>query len=139
MTDSKRKGRKLFEAKTIVRLQIKNRNKKPKTEKKKPKMVMQRENAKSQTINFIRNPKTTAGEIIGQSLTSFHYVISVHDQKRNCHVLTLMMVFLFYSGQLELFHQHVCKFQPSCWWHCLEPKQNTHNKLSLVCNNLWDD
>ena len=76
-------------------------------------MVTQRENIKSQTINFKRNPKTTAREIIGQSLTSVH-VISVHDQKRNCHVLTLTMVFLFYSGQLELFHQHVCKFQPSC-------------------------
>lgn len=60
MTDFTRKGEKLFEAKTIVRLPIENRNKKHKTEKKKPKMVMQRENTKSQTINFIRNPETTA-------------------------------------------------------------------------------
>lgn len=60
LTDSKRKGRKLFEAKTIVRLPLENRNKKPKREKKKPKMVLQRENTKSQTIHFIRNPKTTA-------------------------------------------------------------------------------
>lgn len=138
MTDFITKGEKLFEAITIVRLPIENRNKQPKTEKKKPKMVEQRENTKSQTINFIGNQETSAWEIIRQSLTSVH-VIAVHDQKRNCHVLTLMMVFLFYSGQLELFHQHVCKFQPSCWWHCLEPKQNTHDKLSLVCNKLWDD
>ena len=33
LTDCKRKGRKLFEAKTIVRLPIEKRNKKPKTEK----------------------------------------------------------------------------------------------------------
>ena len=63
LTDSKSKGRKLFEAKTIVRLPIENRNKKPKIEKKKPKMVMQRENTRSQTINFTRNPETTAWEI----------------------------------------------------------------------------
>ena len=33
LTDSKSKGRKLFEAKTIVRLPIENRNKKPKIKK----------------------------------------------------------------------------------------------------------
>ena len=60
MTDFTTKGEKLFEAITIVRLPIENRNKKPKTEKKKPKMVEQRENTKSQTINFIGNPETTA-------------------------------------------------------------------------------
>ena len=60
MTDFTTKGEKLFEAITIVRLAIENRNKQPKTEKKKPKMVEQRENTKSETINFIGNPETTA-------------------------------------------------------------------------------